>query len=231
LPLAELDWIKKDERACYFVWLSVKTLSFNTSPAYPVDLVMENQPENFVANYVHLDLKANPSSSKERFNEIVRFIDRVFQPLEWQKDLIEYFKQRWSVIYTSRKQLSWLNNKDEDQCRWAWEYINKPKLTGFRSTPKTYQLNPTGCNEMYLAIFAALDTWNVHSDSQRLFLLDFNKAWQQKKHRDSRQGKKACNLVLREEVKQKLDELASSRGLKLNQIVEELIEKEHANSK
>ncbi|AJP45448.1 hypothetical protein EP12_19825 [Alteromonas australica] len=59
---------------------------------------------------------------------------------------------------------------------------------------------------------------------------DFNRAWQQKKHRDNRQGKKACNLVLREEVKQKLDAMAAARGMKLNQLVETLIENEHAKT-
>ena len=226
LPLAELDWIKKDERACYFVWASVQNFDFYAAPDHPTNPLMQNQPIT-VANYRVLNLKANPSNSNERFDEIVKFIDRVFQPLEWQMELIEYFKKRWSSIYTSRRTLSWLNKNNEEQCRWAWEYINKPKLMG--AGPSAYRLKPTGCYEMYLAIFAALDSWDGHLDSQRLFLIDFNKAWQQKKHRDSRQGKKACNLVLREEVKQKLDELASSRGMKLNQIVEQLIENEYDN--
>lgn len=80
---------------------------------------------------------------------------------------------------------------------------------------------------MYLAIFAAFDTWDAIPNLKRLFLNDFNKAWQQKKHRDNRQGKKVCNLVLREEVKEMLDEMAASRGIRLNQLVEALIEREY----
>jgi len=91
-----------------------------------------------------------------------------------------------------------------------------------------YQFSPTNTAERYLAIYAAFDTWKTTVEAKRLFSIDFNKAWQQKKHRDSRQGKKACSLVLHEETKLKLDELAQAKNVTLSQLVEQLINKEHS---
>jgi len=40
--------------------------------------------------------------------------------------------------------------------------------------------------------------------------------------------KKACSLVLHEETKLKLDELAQAKNVTLSQLVEQLINKEHS---
>ncbi|GAL12509.1 hypothetical protein JCM19233_3501 [Vibrio astriarenae] len=57
---------------------------------------------------------------------------------------------------------------------------------------------------------------------------DFNKAWNQKKHRDGLQGKKACNFTLDIEVKHQLDELAENNGMKKNEYIESLIRREYS---
>lgn len=226
LPLGELGWIEGSDRASYWVWVTLSRYQFYAAPNPPVFQPAQGQQPLLTLQYNQLNLKASPSSSQERFEEVVRFFDRVNQPLDWQQALVAHLKFQWAQIFNSRKPFSWLKPDDEDQIRWAWEYLSKPKLGASR--PSVFAFTPTGPIEMYLAIYAAFDSWDAAPDSKRLFLNDFNKAWQQKKHRDSRQGKKVCNLVLREEVKQKLDDMAAARGMKLNQLVETLIENEHA---
>ncbi|MBO2583551.1 hypothetical protein [Shewanella algae] len=222
LPLQELDWIKGNDRACYWFWLSLLKSNFFAHPSYPILLVPNSNEFQLARSYKQLNLNLMPSSTKERFGEIVKFLDRGAQPLEWQRNLISFYKPLWGFIYTARKPLTWLKRSEEDQCRWAWEYLKKASHE--LNNPILQDINPVGLGELYLAIYAVFDTWAGTNDSKRLLLNDFNKAWQQKKHRDNRQGKKACNLVLREEVKRKLDEMAGKRGMKLNQLVEELIE-------
>lgn len=226
LPLDELAWFKDEERTCYWVWVTVANSRYLASPDRPVAQYRENQ--RCAMSYHELQLKTNPSSSKERFGELVKFFDRVDQPLKWQQDLLSSLKNDWTRIYTARKPFTWLEKNNEEQIRWAWEYLNKDNYVF--NKPRIYRLYPTCIKEMYLAIYAAFDSWDERFQLKRLFLNDFNKAWQQKKHRDSRQGKKVCNLVLREEVKQKLDDMAAARGMKLNQFVETLIENEHAKT-
>lgn len=224
IPLEELDWFRKDERACCWVWGKIVNSQFTSAPNHPFFQLNTNQPAHHALNYGQLNLKSVTSSSKERFEEVVKYLDRCCQPLEWQKDLIASMKSFWSQIYTARKPFSWLKQDNEEQIRWAWEYLCKPSLV---NKPYSNNFNPTGYREMYLMIYAAFDLWDVPPDSKRLFIGDFNKAWQQKKHRDNRQGKKVCNLVLREDVKKKLDDMAAARNMKLNQFVETLIENEY----
>ncbi|WP_299198009.1 hypothetical protein [uncultured Amphritea sp.] len=223
---SELEWFKKSDRACYWVWIQISRNTFSSAPNSAVFQPGQGHQPALAVPYGQLYLKAAPSSTKERYKEIVRFFDRVAQPLGWQQDLVAYFKSQWAQIYRSRKPFTWLKQDNEDQIRWAWEYLSK--MSFGVSKPSVFAFAPTSCEEIYLAIYAAFDSWDALPDSKRLFTNDFNKAWQQKKHRDNRQGKKACNLVLREEIKQKLDNMAAARGMKLNQFVETLIENEYA---
>ncbi|WP_338366607.1 hypothetical protein [uncultured Pseudoalteromonas sp.] len=225
LPLDEFSWFKDDERACYFVWASIYLYSYAAYPNHPLTLqTQENQPQ-YVHFYSEHNLKNNPSSSMERFGEVVKYFDRVRQPREWKLDLIAHLKGIWGHIFSSRKPFSWLEKDNEEQCRWAWDYIKK--IGWDSSKPMAYRFSPTSTAEIYLAIYAAYDTWIIDNGAKRLLKSDFSKAWQQKKLRDGRQGKKACSLVLHEDVKLKLDELAKTRKVTLSQLVEQLIEKEH----
>lgn len=245
LPLDEFTWFKDDERACYFVWASIYLKSYYSAPNHPTNATQLQSstynpyyfdPSNptatappptpqYALSYSQLGLKNNLSNSMERFGEVVKYFDRVRQPRKWKLDLIAHLKGIWGHIFSSRKPFSWLEKDNEEQCRWAWDYIKK--IDWDNSKPMTYRFSPTSTAEIYLTIYAVYDTWSEETNSKRLFSIDFNKAWQQKKHRDSRQGKKACSLVLHEDIKLKLDELAKTRKVTLSQLVEQLIEKEH----
>tara|TARA_B110000211_G_scaffold201656_1_gene233367 strand:- start:644 stop:1561 length:918 start_codon:yes stop_codon:yes gene_type:complete len=225
LPLDEFSWIKDNERACYFVWASIYLHYYYSAPSHPAIVAPGQQPTHALL-YNQLSLKNNPSDTMERFDEVVKYFDRIPQPNKWKLDLIAHLKGIWGHIFSSRKPFSWLEKDNDEQCRWAWEYLRK--TDGYSSSkPMTYQFTPTSTAEIYLAIYAAYDTWIIDNGAKRLFKSDFSKAWQQKKLRDGRQGKKACSLVLHEDVKLKLDELAKTRKITLSQLVEQLIEKEH----
>ena len=226
IPFDEFSWVKDDERACYFLWASIYLYSYAAYPALAWDApTLEFQPK-YIHFYSQLNLKTNPSSSIERFNEVVKYFDQVEQPRVWRLDLIAHLKGVWGQIFSSRKPFPWLEKDNDEQCRWAWEYMRKSNIY-ISSKPMTHQFSPTSTAEIYLAIYAIYDTWRIDYGTRRLFKSDFNKAWQQKKLRDGRQGKKACSLVLHEDVKLKLDELAKTRKVTLSQLVEQLIEKEH----
>ncbi|MGY8896448.1 MAG: hypothetical protein ACKVI8_00310 [Paraglaciecola sp.] len=227
LPLRELDWLKKSDRTCFYVWAEISNSQFFASPNAPVSHGNSPQYNAYALHYNQLGLKVWPSNTQERFDEVINFFDRVRQPLSWQLQLIVELRNWWSEIYTTRKPFSWLKQDDEAQCRWAWEYMSKITWTGNR--PPVLNAKPVGLNEMYAAMYAVYDSWNASPDTKRLFLNDFNKAWQQKKHRDSRQGKKVCNIVLNSDVKDMLDELATLRGMKKNELIENLIINEHKN--
>jgi hypothetical protein len=226
VPLDEFSWLKRDKRAGYFVWLRLLNAPHNLD-FFPHKT---GSIDTYGKQLWHesMSLNLHPSDNQQRYAEIIRFFDRLNTTHGWKLDYIDQLKQDWSNVFTQRKPFPWLSEKNEEQCSWAWDYLasyhQKKDLT-YR--PNTLRVSPTSPEEQYLAIYAIYDSWIAPIESKAYFLNSFNKAWHQKKHRDSRQGKKACNLVLREDVKYKLDEMANARGLKLNQLVEALIESEY----
>ncbi|WP_392352649.1 RepB family protein [Pseudoalteromonas rhizosphaerae] len=226
-PVEQLEWIKDNERCCYFFWSRIVSYTFFSSPAHPTTVSLNNPQPTLAKNFSELRLTIGASSTEARYSDIVKFLDRVNQPFDWKHLLVDALKDEWAWLTNSTKSITWIKQDNEAQCLWAWNYIVN---TDRNTKPTTSHLKPINNKEKFLAIHAALDAWLIHPDSKKLFLNDFNQAWQQKKIRDKREGKKACSLVLRNEVKQKLDELAKMQGLKLNQLVEELIEKEYAST-
>ncbi|MBH0043741.1 hypothetical protein [Pseudoalteromonas sp. SWXJZ10B] len=79
LFLGELSWLQDDERACYFFWASIYLDKYNSTPNHPTITSLVQQPQN-APLYSQLGLKSNPSNSIERFNEVIKYFDRVRQP-------------------------------------------------------------------------------------------------------------------------------------------------------
>jgi hypothetical protein len=227
-PLNELSWIKENERACFWVWITISRSYFFASPSHPYHYNLEqNPPAKPINFYKNLPLQSITSNSDDRFENIIQFFDSVPQPKIWRKRLLKYLKEFWAIIYNERKPFPWLNPNDSEQCEWAWNFISNTNNT--YSTPNIDGILPINQKEKYLAVYAAYDCWNAPSDSKKLFSHNFNKAWHQKKHRDSRQGKKVCNFVLHEDVKRKLDQMADERRISRNRLVEMLIDNEYSN--
>ncbi|QEW05862.1 hypothetical protein [Nitrincola iocasae] len=228
LPQKELSWLQDNERACFWFWGVISKSHFFASPDHPTTQPFRGQQVSVTTPYKNLKLKSSPASSNERFEEIIKFFDRVGQPMEWQRLLIDELKKRWAYIYNARNPFSWLKQDDAEQCAWAWDYISHRNTpVRYDNSPATSEFSPVNLKEKYLSIYAVYDCWETQPDSKKLFCHNFNKAWHQKKLRDSRQGKKVCNLVLREDVKRKLDQMAHDQNMTLNRMVESLIENEY----
>ncbi len=82
---------------------------------------------------------------------------------------------------------------------------------------------PQNHAERLLAIRASLDLWDNAPDNKQLFLLNLNKAWNQRKLRQSRTDKKALNSYLKNETKLQLDKLAVHYGIRISDVLDKLI--------
>ncbi len=244
LPFKDLNWIKDDKIACCWFWLSVAHVhQFAASPEHPFTTIIKDtyrlgyspaktpSPQLLTNNYRNLNLSLCLSNSQERFDEIIKFLDRSAQPLIWQKQLIEKLKGDWSYIANARRPFSWLSKDNDKQCRWALDYIHSyGKKQGLYDFLNTYSTKPVNTEERYLLIYAAFHCWETSKEPKLLFAKNFNSAWSQKKVRDNRQGKKTINLSIREDIKIKLDEMLENQGHKRDKFIEMLIEKEYSNT-
>ncbi len=246
LDLKELSWVKNDKLACFFFWLSIAySERLSASPAHPFqernssshrrayNTYDSAEARPYLPTYRSLRLSRSLSNSQERFDEIVKFLDRTEQPLEWQHQLIEELKRDWTYICDDRKYFSWLDKDNDEQCRWGLDYIHSyGRNEDLHDVPRTYGVEAVNTDERYLLIYAAFHCWRPSKEAKKLFTHNFNKAWNQKKVRDKREsiGKKNISIIIREDVKNKLEEMCENQGQKRDKFIEMLIEKEYSNT-
>jgi|GEM_PF-5716074 len=87
-------------------------------------------------------------------------------------------------------------------------------------------------NELKSAfIFCRLDLWvsNHRSAEVDLFFIKLKKSWSQKKFRDGVKDKKVLNTYISGESKSKLEKMAKFKGVKLNEVLEEIIDYSYGN--
>ena len=80
-------------------------------------------------------------------------------------------------------------------------------------------------------IFCHLDLWisNRGNAEVDLFFIKLKKSWSQKKFRDSVKDKKVLNTYISGESKSKIEEMAKFKGMKLNEVLEEIIDYSYRN--
>lgn len=87
-------------------------------------------------------------------------------------------------------------------------------------------------NELKSAfIFCHLDLWiSNHVDSEvDLFFIKLKKSWSQKKFRDGVKDKKVLNTYISGESKSKLEEMAKQKGMRLNEVLENIIDSSYGS--
>ncbi|MHA7844743.1 hypothetical protein [Serratia sp. D1N4] len=222
----EFNWLERDPRATFYIWVYLCDVSDKHLGIDP------NEEGNW---YRRLDLSLSPSSHNERLNLIISLFDLipVYPPAKKgvKRRLLENIKNKWKGILNGPKPLKWLPPDDKEGCQWVWEKLRgRERSNSYIESliPELRRLEfwftPLSPEECYLAAVAAFDSWGTqHLDSKKLFLLNLNKAWNQRKLRQSRTDKKALNSYLRNQTKSRLDELAEYYGMRISDVLEKLI--------
>lgn len=209
------------ERMCYWIWCYCRLMDSTASNWLNTPSINYNVlPESSV--YLKSNINLHPATAEERYDLIIKFLDFSQANLDSKRGLLAFWQQAWGEIYEAET-FHWLDNKNNIQCEWASNYLVND--TEYK-VPNWFLPKPTTPQQMYDFTIAAFDIWDAHPDSKKLLIIKMKKAWSQKKHRDNMEGKKAYNFVLDNGVKDKLDAIAKDYGLKKNQCLEQLIEKE-----
>ncbi len=214
---------KSIERMCSWIWCYCRLMDSTTSNWLNTPNINYNvSAESSV--YLKYRLNLHPTTAEERYDLIIKFLDFSEPSLDSKRDLLAFWQQAWGSIYTAET-FHWLDNKNHIQCEWASNYLVND--TEYK-VPNWFLPKPTTPQQMYDFTIAAFDIWGAHPDSKKLLIIKMKKAWSQKKHRDNMEGKRAYNFVLHDGAKDKLNAIAKVYGLKKNQCLEQLIEKEFA---
>lgn len=235
LPEELFSWIdQKCHRQCFWIWLYMKKANVippedNTNPTNPGELVKEI--------FYNFDLDLNNEFNGEVYNPILQTaLFAATKPnllrcpdtgmntpqkslrFGYKKNFLNEMKLAWSK--RNNKAHKWIEPENTVQIDWAWEYLKKPMQLQLHSSMNSY--------EKYIMLITHTEQWNQDQIVLKYHLDNAKRAWSQKKHRDNRQGKKAYNFVLSEEVKEKLDQIAEYKDQKKNETLERLINNAHS---
>jgi hypothetical protein len=241
----DLLWLRCSERAIHYVWGilnkeheklfndSSKRINYYNSAANPF----------FDKNFAVKIFAKTPVDIQKMYNQIVDYFDLYPRSnINIKNIILDILKERWGGINGNRDPFPWLDSKNENMIEWCINYIKgldlrtgdayadfDMMLSTFKYVPTQQKFyTPITLNEKYNAIYAFYDLWDAHQDTKKLFLLKFNKAWNQQKIRDSRKNMKSINSIVKIETKNKLDELSKHYDKKINDMLEFLIEQEHS---
>lgn len=212
LPDIEFNWLKNNDRACYYVWLSLRE-------------DQAKQPRNL--NYYNLlRLATVTSSSAERYNAILSFFDCWTQNTATKKEHLEDLKKAWGACLDETP-FKWLNKKDAEVIEWAYSYIATfiQDITPTRP-PEGYLFaldnKPTDTGERYQAIYAMLD---ILTPSDKKILKDkINKTFSQRKFREKKKDETPLNTHMSKETKRKLDGLREYYNKNIQQMIRQAID-------
>lgn len=214
IPVSKFDLFKNDDRACAWGWGRLRKASYRDLETMQVNYQVDKNL------YADMNINQAPFSTKDRHGAIIEFYDAWQVGRNYKEKHLEGLLLGYSKILLEPKPFQWLKIDDIGQCKWACGYLSKANV------PLEF-FNPTSAAELYWSIYARYDLWEVSPDTKKLFIMNINKAWSQKKHRDGMVGKKPLNTYLKEDVKGRLDELALHYDIKINQILERIINKEY----
>lgn len=135
-----------------------------------------------------------------------------------KKQLLSELYTEWGNVKAKDREIRWLDHKNEDQIKWAWNYLERHQAVPAIPTP----ISTTG---QYTSVLSSIDHLAYRGSAEKqLFLDKMRKTWSQKKYRDSQAGKKQRSFFIREDVSEKLNALASKQKLKPAELLEKLVE-------
>lgn len=230
LPKKSFDWIRDDDRACYYVW--GKTISLDTTNIQDKkikdifqfgygSIINKKEKSNKLES---LNLNKYPADTQERIDQIILIFDLIDLDIQKKEKVLNDIKNEWSNIYSQKNDFKWMDFKNKEICEWAWNYIKD-------HSDFCINLSPINDYERYLCFYAAFDLWNAGKDTKKLFSININKARSQQKFRAGIKNKKALNTFIDKKAKEKLEFLSKNKNMRINQVIEYLIENEFNKTK
>lgn len=241
IPDNEYSWIRSDEKASMFVWISIlewRKLGFQ-NPIYATNIsnefkdvksgdVIEKETPLVINDGIFKVLTDNINVSVTDHNSRIRAIEFLFDisdSFHGDKTITLSLMKNIFSRMEARDYFSWLSLKDTGMIKWLSEYLlsNEVMDKNFITTAKKDKFYAIFA---FVYFFAAKNHHNDRDDSTTVFMSKLNKSRYQKTFRDSKKGMKAVNIFLPESSKEKLDWLCDELNRSMSEVIEKMIESE-----
>ncbi|MEO9274498.1 hypothetical protein ABFY09_06530 [Marinomonas sp. 5E14-1] len=217
LSIQHFRWVdKKDERLCNWLWCYLKKTTSQT------------EPEEAVKNESLLLLSAKAfqierDTTTERQSDILNAFYHGEATASQQQEIMELLKAKWHEIRQDVSVTNWLEDNNLTHWSWAWSYLQNNT-----QRPLEQAWLPNNDVEKRAAVIATLDL-SDNVDRKALVIDKMKKAWSQKKFREKSSGKKPYSISMTLNTKQKLNAMAEEKGIKINEMIEYLVQNEFSN--
>ena len=207
---------KNDERLCNFLWCALK---FFSTKERTFNLT---QPQYFIAKAAINLLVDTPQNHKERHKQILSTINKLMKPspekiLLSEMDIWRFLKSLVTDHFTSRNKYSITKFNNDNDWRWAFDYINKNNISEFSF------IEPTSNDEIKAAIMSTIDLAFITNQRESMkFINRFNKAAQQRKYRENNNN----SIKIPNKTYEKLLILSKATNKTRNETINFLIEQE-----
>ncbi|MGL4225528.1 MAG: hypothetical protein ACRCSE_10475 [Vibrio sp.] len=138
--------------------------------------------------------------------------------IEKKRELINGMIEEYYLSSEAFK-FNWLDGKNHGQAAWAIEYL--PKIPEVKSIidelPNLMSIDQINT----IVIPAIFHSLNISNAEKKLIILNFKKAWSQKKYREktTSENKKTLNIVVNETVSVQLHQLSKKFDMPINQVI------------
>ncbi len=222
IPFSELEWIDCERSLSFvanYIHAEYKLYANNNNPSLlDIDLPEWSLgSDKGGVNYEGLILLIDYQCRVSSFNHI--------------RSNLERLKRSWLRIQKKFSNPFWFSSTRHDakylaDYQWVMSYFDKNKMINGN-------VDFWFVKSMNLKIHSIFDQWveNKSDPEVELFIIKIKKAWSQKKFRDGVANKKVLNTYISKGSKRQLDYLTSKNEMKINELIEMLINDAYAKAK
>lgn len=222
IPFSELEWIDCERSLSFvanYIHAEYKLYANNNNPSLlDIDLPEWSLgSDKGGVNYEGLILLIDYQCRVSSFNHI--------------RSNLERLKRSWLRIQKKFRNPFWFSSTRHDakylaDYQWVMSYFDKNKMINGN-------VDFWFVKSMNLKIHSIFDQWveNKSDPEVELFIIKIKKAWSQKKFRDGVANKKVLNTYISKGSKRQLDYLTSKNEMKINELIEMLINDAYAKAK
>lgn len=222
IPFSELEWIDCERSLSFvanYIYAEYKLYTNNNNPSLlDIDLPEWSLgSDKGGVNYEGLILLIDYQCRVSSFNHI--------------RSSLERLKRSWLRIQKKFSNPFWFSSTRHDakylaDYQWVMSYFDKNKMINGN-------VDFWFVKSMNLKIHSIFDQWieNKSDPEVELFIIKIKKAWSQKKFRDGIANKKVLNTYISKGSKRQLDYLTSKNEMKINELIEMLINDAYAKAK
>lgn len=226
----DLNWLLKNDRACYWFYMTIKNLTFTINEASTFREVLYYPHTNafhcstrYTTTYNSQSIlflylfptKKQVTDTQSRFNEIKNIFNKWEESDFLKTKLLEALKEEWRNVHLFSP-FEGFNYKNKEHLEWIEGYMSK---SGFYFSYSGFYSE----KDKFFQFQSMFDLWKTTAAEKQLFVQRLRRAWSQKNFRASVQDKSSLNTFISKKSKDRLKNLASDSNLSMSNYLEKLI--------